>query len=96
MRHAGTLLLIVIAAVAVTGCNSKFKDITVATEADPKVQLPGYQSYAWAAAAAMIRDPNREWTPSDLDLGAEIMFLVDRELRKKGFTKIVNLAQEVI
>ena len=33
--------------------------------------------------SAAIRDPDREWTPSGLDVGAELRFLVDRELRER-------------
>ncbi len=90
MKIVGTFLLAMVAAVTVSGCASQFKDIEVMTEANPKVDLTGYGTYAWAAAAAAIRDPDREWTPIDLDIGAEIQFLVDRELRERGLTKVVR------
>ena len=73
-------------ALALAGCTSEFKDITVATEASPTIDFDGYRSYAWAAAAAIVRDPERQWTPTNLDIGGEIMFLVDRELRARGMT----------
>jgi hypothetical protein len=90
MRRLGASLVGIVAAVAVSGCTTQFKDITVETVVDPKVQLNGYESYTWAAAAAVIRDPYQEWTPADLDLGAEIRFLVDRELRAQGYTEVVS------
>ncbi len=90
MKIVGTFLLAMVAAVTVSGCASQFKDIEVKTEANPEVDLTGYETYAWAAAAAAIRDPDREWTPIDLDIGAEIQFLVDRELRERGLTKVVR------
>ncbi|MHC4216921.1 MAG: DUF4136 domain-containing protein [Planctomycetota bacterium] len=90
MRLVGTFLVAMIAAVALSGCSTQFKDITVETVADPQVDLKGYATYAWAAAAAVIRDPNREWTPVDLDVGAEITFLVDRELREKGYVEVAG------
>jgi hypothetical protein len=90
MRFVGTSLFAIVAAVALSGCSTQFKDITVETEADPRIDLKGYETYAWAGAAAVIRDPNRDWTPADVDLGAEITFLVDQELRGKGFTQVAS------
>ena len=77
-------------ALVLAGCASEFKDIQVATEASPKVDFDGFRSYAWAAAAAIVRDPDGEWTPSNVDIGAEIMFLVDRELRARGMTEAAH------
>jgi hypothetical protein len=90
MRLVGTSLVAIVAAVALSGCTTQFKDITVETVADPTVNLRGYETYAWAAAAAVIRDPDREWTPVDLDLDAEIQFLINRELRGKGYTEVAG------
>ena len=70
------------------GCVSPdVADIRVETEVNPKINFAGYKTYAWAAAAAVVRDPEREWTPPDLDVGAEIKFLVDRELRKRNLSE---------
>jgi hypothetical protein len=78
-------------ALMLQGCTStQFKDISIDSEANPKVELKGYDSYAWAGAAAVVRDPDREWTPVDLDVGAEIRHLVDRELRDKGLTQVAT------
>ncbi len=65
-------------------------DIRVETLIDETYNIPGFKKYAWVAAAAAIRDPDREWTPSGLDIGAEIMFLVDRELRDRGCSPVVD------
>ena len=65
-------------------------DIAVKAKTNPKVDLTPYRSYTWAAAAASVRDPDRAWTPTGLDVGAEIMFLVDRELRERGRTQVVE------
>ena len=77
-------------AIMVTGCTTgpSFPDITVETAANPKVDLTGYSTYAWAGAAAVIRDPERNWTPSDLDVGAEIVQLVNTELRAAGMSEV--------
>jgi len=90
MKIASTFLLTVVAAVAMSGCTSQFTDIQIDTRANPEVNLGTYRTYAWVGAAAMIVDPDNEWTPSDLDVGAEIRFLVDRELRKNGLAEVVD------
>ena len=59
-------------------------DIEVAAKTNPKVDLGPFRTYAWAAAAASVRDPDGAWTPSNLDVPAEITFLADRELRARG------------
>jgi hypothetical protein len=79
--------------VALLGCasNEAYKDIQVETELNPKVDIDGYENtYAWAAAAAMVREGERRWSPPDLDIGSEIMFLVDRELRDRGWTQVAQ------
>src|SRR5210317_809156 len=65
-------------------------DIEIQAKTNPKVELAPYRTYAWAAAAASVRDPDRAWTPTGLDVGAEIMFHVDRELRARGRTPVID------
>jgi len=73
------------------GCSSTgFDDIDVSTEADTEVDFDGYKSYAWSAAAAVIRDPEGEWQVPELDIGAEIMHLVNSELRGMGMTEVAT------
>lgn len=88
MKFFVTPCAAILVILAVSGCTSQFKDITVATESNPRVDIAGYETYAWAGAAAIISDPDREWTPPDLDIGAEIQFLIDRELRQHGATEV--------
>ena len=95
MRKTNRALAIPAAAVALaiglTGCASSLnKDITVITEAEENINFSEFRTYAWAAAAAVIHDPDMTWAPPDLDVGAEVHFLVNRELRKQGFTEIVE------
>ena len=76
-----------------TGCTTvpeELKDIRVAADSDPKARVSAYKTNAWGAAMAAIHDPEHEWTPSTLDVGEEIMFLVDRELDKAGLVKVVS------
>jgi hypothetical protein len=62
-------------------------DISIETAADNKVNFSGYKSYEWLAAAGILRDPEGKWEPPGFDADAEIQFLVDRELRKRGLTE---------
>ncbi len=88
MKIFRTWTVCTVVILVISGCSSGFKDIHVETEANPKVNFEGYSSYAWAAAAAIVRDPAHQWTPPDLNIGAEIMFLVDRELRARGMSEV--------
>ncbi len=70
------------------GCASvPTKDIQIDTQADPKADFSGYKSYAWLGAAAIVNDPHGQWEPPQFDADAEIMFLIDRELRKRGMSE---------
>ena len=72
------LLLIVGCATSVT------KDIIVDSEADPKANFKAYKTYTWLVSAAIVYDPEGKWEPPQFDADAEIKFLIDRELRKRG------------
>jgi hypothetical protein len=59
-------------------------DIKVDTEGNPKIDLGGYKTYSWVGSAAILHDPDGRWEPPNFDADAEIMFLIDRELRARG------------
>ena len=70
------------------GCSSvPTKDISIETEADPKVNFSGYKSYAWLGAASIVNDSYGQWEPPSFDADAEIIFLLDREMRKRGMSE---------
>ena len=74
--------------ILISGCApSVTKDIQIETEADPKSNFSGYKSYAWLGSAAVLNDPHGQWEPPSFDADAEIKFLIDRELRKRGLTE---------
>jgi hypothetical protein len=62
-------------------------DITIEAQSDPKANFSGYKTYAWLGAAAIVNDPYGQWEPPQFDADAEIIFLIDRELRKRGMTE---------
>ncbi len=80
----------VLALVLMAGCASSMKDIKVDAESDPKVNLKGYKSYMWAASAQLIKDSQGQWVAPDMDINYEVKFLVDKQLRSKGFTEVEN------
>jgi hypothetical protein len=68
-----------------SGCASiPTKDIKIDAKADPKANFGGYKSYAWLGSAAIVSDIYGQWEPPEFDADAEIKFLIDRELRKRG------------
>ena len=67
-----------------TACSSITKDIEVEARIDPKVNLSGYKSYSWVAAAEILNDPEMQWHPPHIQIAEEVKFLIDRELRKSG------------
>ncbi len=70
------------------GCASvPTKDIQVGAQADPKANFSGYKTYALLGASTIVNDPYGQWEPPQFDADAEIMFLIDRELRKRGMSK---------
>ncbi len=81
--------LIVLLFLLLTGCASTLtQDIEVDADADPKANLAGYKTYAWLGSAAILNDPKGKWEPPQFDADAEIKFLIDRELRKRGMQEV--------
>ncbi len=53
---------------------------------DPKTDMTGYKSYAWAPGLAALKDPEGKWSSVGFDMDSEIRFLIDQELRKQGMS----------
>jgi hypothetical protein len=70
--------------------NVDVSDIQFMTGRDPKANIAGFKTYAWAAAEAEINDPGSKWTLPDLNIANEIIFLVNRELRGRGMTEVAE------
>ena len=84
------VLLLTIVVMLLSGCASTpTKDIEVDAQADPKANFSGYKTYAWLGSAAIVNDLYGRWEPPAFDSDAEIKYLIDRELRKRG--KMQNL-----
>jgi hypothetical protein len=80
------VLVVAIAAVS-TACSSITKDIRVNVGVDAKADFSEYETYAWLGTAKIVHDPIGRWEPPDFDADAEIKFLIDRELRKRGMVE---------
>ncbi len=82
------LPVLIIALMLFGGCASvPTKDIHVDVQSDLKANFSGYKTYAWLAVAAIVNDPYGQWEPPQFDADLEIMFLIDRELRKRGMSE---------
>ena len=51
------------------------------------MNFAGYKTYAWLGSATILNDPRGQWEPPEFDADAEIKFLIDRELRKRGMSE---------
>ena len=82
------LPVLILVLMFLAGCaTTPTKDIQIDAQADPKANFSGYKTYAWLGAAAILNDPYGQWEPPQFDADAEIMFLIDRELRKRGMSE---------
>jgi hypothetical protein len=91
------LLTLTAVLLLLTGCASSVtKDIMVDADADPKVNFAGYSTYKWLGSAAIVYDPEGQWEPPQFDADAEIKFLIDRELRKRGMTETAGNADMIV
>ena len=57
-------------------------------EYDAAVDFSAIKTYSWLASAQIINDPKGRWEPRGFDADEEIRFLINRELRKRGFTQV--------
>lgn len=82
------IFLPVILTALVSACSTvPTDDIKVGAEVNDKVKMSGYKTYSWLGSAAIINDPAGQWEPLSFDADAEITFLLDRELRKRGMSE---------
>ena len=65
-------------------------DISVDADADPKASFSGFKSYSWLAAAEILHDPEGQWEPRNVDLDAEVRFIINSELRKRGMAEVAS------
>lgn len=80
-------LLVALLAFGILGCaHQATKDIQIMVKIDPKANMAGYKTYAWAGGLGALNDPDHVWTPAEFDVDAEVRFQVDKELRDRGMT----------
>jgi hypothetical protein len=89
MRKYKSVISAIVIGLFVTACATALtKDIKVDTESAPNANLGAYKTYAWIAAAQILNDPAGQWEPRKFDADAEIRFLINNELRKKGMSEV--------
>lgn len=66
------------------------EDIKISTEAEPKVNFNGYKTYTLLGSAGVILDPEGKWKPNNFDFDAEIIFLINKELRDQNILESNN------
>lgn len=79
------ILAILVVTWFVTGCSTFPKDdITVESEANPKVNFSAYKTYAWLAAIGIVEDADGVWETPKFDADGEIQLRINDALRSKG------------
>ncbi len=82
--------LLLLSLVVLGACSSKYKDIEVTAQADPKISFEGYQSYAWLGSSEILYDPNGQWEPKGMDIDAEVRFVINDNLRKRDMIEVTQ------
>ncbi len=78
------------------GCASVTQDINVWSETDPKASISGYKTYTWLGSAQLLYDPEGQWEPRNVDMDAEIKFLINKELRKRDIIQTNDIPDMII
>lgn len=82
-----SVLVIIVGFVA--GCATFPKDdIQVDAAADAKANFSGYKTYAWLGSVGIVNDPDNQWEPPQFDADAELVFLINEALRKRGMSEM--------
>jgi hypothetical protein len=81
-------LLIITGLMLMAGCSSvPTKDIEINVLGDSKPDISRYETYGWQVNAAILNDTYGQWEPPAFDADAEVKYLIDRELRKRGMSE---------
>ncbi|WP_169303158.1 DUF4136 domain-containing protein [Thalassotalea mangrovi] len=79
--------LFIAALLSLSACSSVNDDIEVISEADPKVDFIGYETFAWMGSAVIAFDEQGQWEPPGFDADKEVKFYIDRELRAREMSE---------
>ncbi len=71
-------------------------DIEVTSDVDTRINFAGFKTYEWLGSIGIVNDPEGSWQPVGFDLDAEIEFLIDRELRKRGIAETTGGADMLV
>jgi hypothetical protein len=83
-----TIMVVLVLSGLLIGCSSIPKDdIEIQADRDPKANFSGYKTYGWLGSIGIVTDPEGTWEPPQFDADAEIVFLMNRELRGRGMTE---------
>jgi hypothetical protein len=94
LRSIDTGRLAIALVLMLSACaTDKGAEIKVKTLVDPKSNLSGYKTYAWAEQDNAIKDPNQAWVPLNFDINQELQFLTDQELRGRGLQFAAETAE---
>lgn len=77
-----------VGALAVGCASTPTSDIRVHSAADKKANIREYKSYAWYESDQLLNDRTGVWVPKDVDTQAEVEYLVNDTLRKRGLTEV--------
>ncbi len=91
MNSIKSVIFALLVSIFVAGCATTLtRDIEVDAQADPRINMAGYKTYAWLGSAEIVHDPDGQWEPPQFDADAEIRFLINREMRKFGMREVMG------
>jgi len=81
-------ILIIVAVSTLSACVRVTNDIRVEARTDPMVSLNNYKTYAWLDSANIAYEPHGKWEPQQLDIDAQLKFLINLQLRELNLIQV--------
>ncbi len=78
--HKICFILTVAMILTTSACATVTNDIHVEARTDPMISLSNYKTYAWLESAKIAYDPQGKWEPQQLDIDAQLKFLINQQL----------------
>jgi hypothetical protein len=62
-------------------------DIKTRAAVDDTVKFSGFETYSWFAGLGLVKDDTGRWDNGELDVSAELKFIIDKSMRERGLNE---------